>query len=48
MNEAQEKPMSAEEQFLGVKTQVEIPEENTFAAEADAEVEVEIIDDTPP
>jgi hypothetical protein len=48
MNEAQEKPMSAEEQFLGVKTQVEIPEENTSAAQADAEVEVEIIDDTPP
>ena len=47
MNEAQEKPMSAEEQFLGVKTQVEIPEENTSAVEADAEFEVEIIDDTP-
>ena len=47
MSDIEEKPMSAEEQFLGVKTQVAIPEEKTSAVEADAEFEVEIIDDTP-
>ena len=47
MSDIEEKPMSAQDQFLGVKTQVAIPEEKTSAVEADAEFEVEIIDDTP-
>ena len=47
MSDIEEKPMSAQDQFLGVKTQVVMPEEKTSAVEADAEFEVEIIDDTP-
>ena len=47
MSDVEETPTSTEDQFLGVKTQVQLPEETTSAVEADAEFEVEIVDDTP-